>query len=268
LTAWIDLNGRAALITGAGGGIGLATAQRLAGCGARVAINDINAVRAEKAAQRIGNGAWAIAGDVSHEATAKGIVEAVAARCGGLNILVNNAGISEPTRATIRQDLETWRRTIDVNLQSVFLMSRAAAGIMGGTGGAIVNVASITGLRGFAASNGYGVSKAGVAMMTQTMACELARHGIRVNAVAPGIIDAPMAVTVQAEMAQSAGAFVRRTPLGRVGSPDDVARAIAFLASDWAAFITGVVLPVDGGWCAFGGAGDAARPNDGSVRAK
>lgn len=151
---------------------------------------------------------------------------------------------------------------IDVNLQGTFLMSRGAARIMAkqSSGGSIVNISSITGLIGFRGSNAYGVSKAAVAMMTQTMATDLASRGIRVNAVAPGFVDTSMLTRLEYDVGIERSVFERRIPMGRIGQPDEIAAAVLFLASDLARYITGVVLPVDGGATAFGGLlGDASK---------
>lgn len=262
----LTLHGKSVLITGGARGIGLATARLALSLGARVAVADIDGERARAAAAALagpdaGGSPVGLSVDVADEAACEAAVAEVVARLGAIDVLVNSAGIIEPSVRTVDQDLAVWRRVIDVNLQGTYLMSRAAARAMtaAGRGGAIVNLSSITGLSGFRASNAYGVSKAAVAMLTQTMATDLAGRGIRVNAVAPGFIVTDMTAGLD-DGKVGAERFQRRTPLGRFGQADEVARSIAFLASDWAGYITGAVLPVDGGWCAFGGAGDASVP--------
>ncbi|WP_137389005.1 SDR family NAD(P)-dependent oxidoreductase [Rhodoligotrophos defluvii] len=257
----LTLTARRVLVTGGAWGLGLAIARLAQACGAEVAIMDLDGHAAEAAACSIGGGVISLAGDVSQEADCENAISTVIERLGGLDVLVNSAGIAEPVRRTTDQSLADWRRVIDVNLQGSFLMARTAARAMtvGRRGGAIVNVASVAGLLAMRASNAYGVSKAAVVMLTQTLAADLASRGIRVNAVAPGIIETRMAVAMFAETGLPAAAFQRRIPMARLGQPEEVARAAVFLASDWASYITGVVLPVDGGWCAFGGAGDASR---------
>lgn len=258
----IDLRGKTALVTGAASGIGRATAMQLAACGANIAINDLNPRSLERLIPEIPNKALSVPGDISNEDDVERIFGIILGELGCIDILVNNAGVPEPIGKTADQRLSDWRQVIDVNLQGCFLMSRAAAQCMTACKtGNIINVSSIGGLNAVPASNAYGVSKAGVAMMTKTLACELARHNIRVNAVAPGIVDAPMAAEAMEGSGGLLKAFVRRTPLGRVAQAEEIASVIAFLASDLSAFITGVVLPVDGGWTAFGGAGDASRPS-------
>ena len=261
----IDLTGKTALVTGAARGIGLGIASALASAGARIAVNDLDPDAAERVARQLGGGAFAIPGDVSDEAAADAIVASAQASA-ELDMLINNAGIAEPPKPIGRQRLGEWQHVMDVNLRGPYLMSRAAsAGMKRAGGGAIVNIASITGLVGFPASHAYGVSKAAIVMLTKTLAGELARHSIRVNAVAPGVIDTPMLHEV-ATGSDRLSAFVSRTPLGRLGTAADVGNAVAFLCSSAAAYITGVTLPVDGGWLAFGGAGHASAPwsGDGS----
>jgi NAD(P)-dependent dehydrogenase (short-subunit alcohol dehydrogenase family) len=255
----IDLTGRTALVTGAGGGIGFAIASALAAAGARVALNDRDAAAVGACAAQIGDPALAVVGDVSEPASVEEIV-ARASMAGSLDILVNNAGLSEVLAPIERQEPAEWDDLMGVNLRGPFLMSRAALPHLKASGaGAIVNIASIAGLVGFPASHGYGVSKAGLAMMTKTLACEVAKFGVRVNAVAPGVIDAPMLERMTGGRARL-GAVVGRVPMGRLGAASEVAAAVAFLCSDAAAYITGAVLPVDGGWSAYGGAGPASRP--------
>lgn len=256
----IDLSGKAAVVTGGGGGIGFEIARILSKCGASVAINDISAESAETAARRIEN-AIPVVGSVTDEADVERMFEILTDRFGTVDIVVNNAGRAEPVRSTVKQDVETWRNILNINLEGPFLVSRSAAAYMKNQdGGTIVNIASVAGIGAFPASNAYGVSKAALIMMTKTMACELARFNIRVNAIAPGTIEAPMAVGLEEALGQSQELFERRIPMGRLGVPSEVAHAVAFLVSDLASYISGVVLPVDGGWTAFGGLGDASRP--------
>lgn len=251
----ISLAGKSVLVTGGARGIGLASAQLARLCGARVAVCDLGAMASTPAADPDGGAFLSIEGDVSDEADAERIVSRVVDAHGGLDVLVNSAGVLEHTRSTPKQDLAEWRRTIDVNLQGTYLMARAATRAMmaAGQGGSIVNIASIAGLVGFRASNAYGVSKAAVAMLTRTMATDLARHRIRVNAVAPGFIETAMTSNLSDTTSVPRDAFLDRIPVGRFGDPEEIARVIVFLASDWASYMTGAVVPVDGGWTAFGG---------------
>ena len=261
----IDLTGKTALVTGAARGIGLGIALALAEAGARIAVNDLDPDAAELVARQLGRGSFPVPGDVSDEAAVDAIVTSAQAPA-GLDILINNAGIAETPGPIGRQRPGEWQHVMNVNLRGPYLMSRAASSCMKrGGGGAIVNIASITGIVGFPASHAYGVSKAALVMLTKTLAGELAKHSIRVNAVAPGVIDTPMLHDVAMER-DRLSAFVSRTLLGRLGTAADVGNAVTFLCSSAAAYITGVTLPVDGGWLAFGGAGHASAPwmGDGS----
>lgn len=260
MSGHIDLAGRVVLITGGARGIGCAVAELAIACGAQIAICDLDSEEVARAAQRLGSDTLGLAVDVTKEDDCEMAVSKVVERFRKIDVLVNNAGVFENLRSTLKQELNEWRRIIDINLQGPFLMARAAARSMSALRipGSIINIASVAGLVGFRASNAYGVSKAGVAMLTQTLATDLASRGIRVNAIAPGFIHTPMTSSLEEEVGVPSGTFARRIPMGRLGDPEDVARAVVFLASDWGRYITGVVLPVDGGWCAFGGPGDAS----------
>jgi len=250
------LAGRRILVTGGAGGIGAATAAALVAAGARVALSDLDESRLAEAVRATGT-TGGFPADVTSEDAVAQMFEWTESVLGGIDGVVTNAGAMEPLRGTRRQTLATWRTVIDVNLQGVYLVAREAARRMC-PGAAIVNTASVAGLSGFPASNAYGVSKAAVVMLTQTLACDLARYGIRVNAVAPGIIEAPMAQQLLAATHHDPAVFRRRIPMGRLGRADEVARVIVFLLSDAASYVTGITVPVDGGWQAFGGAGDAS----------
>ncbi len=260
----IDLTGRTVLVTGGAQGIGLAIAARATQAGARVVVCDRNRSALDAAGHELGSETLTVDCDVSDEASCEGALDAVMRQHGHLDVLVNNASIFERVAATPSQSRDDWRSVIDVNLQGTFLMSRGAARIMAkqSAGGSIVNISSITGLIGFRGSNAYGVSKAAVAMMTRTMATDLASRGVRVNAVAPGFVETAMLEGLERDVGLERSAFHRRIPMGRLGQPDEIAAAVLFLASDLARYITGVVLPVDGGATAFGGLGDASKSDD------
>ncbi|MGN6819479.1 MAG: SDR family NAD(P)-dependent oxidoreductase [Sphingomonas sp.] len=251
----ISLDGRVALVTGAAAGIGFGIATVLSHAGARVAINDIDAGAAEAAANRLGGEAFAVPANVAEQLDAEEIVATVVRTAGALDILVNNAGVPQPIVPLRSLSVDAWQRVIDVNLRGAFLMSQAAAAIMfERRRGVIVNISSVTGLAPIPASHAYGVSKAAVAMLTQTLASELARQNIRVNAVAPGVVAAPM-IEKMGITAEHIANVERRVPMGRLGQPEEIGQAVAFLASDAASYITGAVLPVDGGWLSFSGVG-------------
>ncbi|MCC5859954.1 MAG: SDR family oxidoreductase [Ectothiorhodospiraceae bacterium] len=249
------LGGMRVIVTGAAGGIGSETALRLGQAGARVFLADLSSEWPEHLRHGQGIAGFAV-GDLTDENAVASLFAEADRVLGGVDGLVNNAGATESPGGTARQSLADWSHTMDSNLKATYLASRQAARVM--RSGAIVNVASVAGLCAFPASNAYSVSKAGIVMLTKTLALDLARKRIRVNAVAPGIIDAPMAYAMASD-ASAQHQLVRRIPMGRFGNSDEVADVIKFLLSKDARYVTGAVIPVDGGWTAFGGAGDASR---------
>ena len=250
------LKGKVALITGAGSGIGAATATRFAHEGAAVALADLRAeaVR-ERAAELAARGAAAVAlaGDVAQRAEAEGLVKAVVEHFGGIDVLVNCAGVT-PRYAPPDWDFEqTWDWVLNVNLKGTYLTSRYAADEMQRRGGgAIVNLSSIYGLVGRPAFFGtghdpYPPSKGAIVTLTKDMANSFGAHGIRVNALCPAFIYTGLTRTLT-EDPEWLRQMLAMEPLGRLGQPEEVAAAALFLASDDASFITGVCLPVDGGY--------------------
>lgn len=252
---------RRALVTGGSRGLGQGIASRLVRDGWDVAVMDmapdVELTAAELASLRPGAHVPAFVGDVSDAKVCERVVADAVASLGGLDALVNNAGIGGPTTEVLETEPETFRRVLEVNLVGSFLMARAAARAMAaqGTGGAIVNMGSIFGQQGVARAAAYCASKGGVALLTHSLALELAPHGIRVNTVAPGNMATEMHFDDVREAAAARGATftdelerVRATvPLGRHGSPDDVAGAIVWLLSDDAAYVTGQTIGVNGG---------------------
>ena len=237
---------KTAVVTGAAQGLGLVTARRLATVGYRVVLTDLQDVTAEAAA--IGQEAVGISGDVSDEAFVEDLAARVAADCGGAKVLVNNAGISliQPAEDTT---LDQWQKMMAVNLQGPFLLCRAFGRQMLATGkGSIVNVASVAGLGGVIHRSAYNTSKHGLIGLTRTLAGEWGGRGVRVNAVCPGWIKTEMDERDMGSGAYDDRDIMNRVPMARFAQPEDVAEAIAFLASDAAAYINGVSLPVDGGW--------------------
>lgn len=251
------------LITGAADGIGWAMAQRFAAGGHRIAIVDIDHDRALERADELESltpgGHMAVTADMAREDEVTAMVATVAERCGRIDVLINNAGIGDSLLPTLEQTVGTFERILHIHLTGTFLASREAARVMTGHGGgAIVNIGSIAGLVGLPRRNAYGAAKAGILSMTRSMACEWAGDGIRVNAVAPGYVGTDLVRRLEQAGKIDMARLKRRIPLGRVADPMDIAEAAWFLASPQAGYITGTTLSVDGGWQAFGDAGDAA----------
>ncbi|MDP6708763.1 MAG: SDR family NAD(P)-dependent oxidoreductase [Alphaproteobacteria bacterium] len=240
--------GTTAIVTGGGGGLGRAISARLAADGIGVLCADVDGDLASKAAAEIGaEGGWTLgcAADVTDQAS----VEAMVARAGKLGpplILVNCAGIGEQT-PFLRQATEEFERIVAVNLTGAYRCAKAVAPAMREAGwGRIVNIASVAGLQGASGRVGYTSSKHGIVGLTKTLAIEMAPLGVTVNAVAPGPVETPMTAVVHTEATRET--YLRNIPLGRYGTPEEIAAAVAFLASNGASYITGHTLPVDGGF--------------------
>lgn len=245
---------RVAVVTGGASGIGDAIARRLAQEGARVVIGDQNVPAYEGWTEESRRDVVFQSTDVGNLAS----VEALIAKChtafGHIDLLVNNAGIGS-VGSVVEIDPDNWQRVLAVNLNGVFHASRAAIPHMRGRKGAIVNIASISGLSGDYRMSAYNTSKAGVINLTRSLALDLARDQIRVNAVCPGLTLTPL-VSLIDQVPGLLEAWVRSIPLKRGGAPDEVAAAALFLASDEASFITGACLVVDGGQSAHTGQPD------------
>ena len=246
--ASLTLTGRVALVTGAGRGIGAAIARALAAEGATVYAGDIDAGAAKDSVRLIaetGGEALPLELNVTDEASVQAAVAEILAEQGRIDILVNNAGISRPAMLHKMTD-EEWQSVLDVNLTGLFRTIRAVSGSMKEHGGAIVNVSSLAGRRGSIGQINYAAAKAGVLGLTMSAALELARYGVRVNAVAPGVVETDMTRTILTDE-RFREKYLADIPLGRIGSPDDIADAVVYLVSPKASFITGQVLSVDGG---------------------
>ena len=244
------LVGQSAVVTGAAGGIGRATALRLASEGAQVLAVDVKEQDlAETGALAKDLSLATLVADVTMPTAAEQVLGHAIGLYGRLHLLVNNAGIGGAHRAEETDDAE-FDRFIDTNLRAVFRFSRAAVKRMRGEGGAIVNIASIFGMAGFPGSSSYAVAKAGVIGLTRQMAADYGPAGIRINAISPGLIETNLTRTRIPSSPWFRGLMLDMTPVGRVGTPDDIAAAAAFLCSEDASFISGHVLVVDGGWLA------------------
>lgn len=239
---------KTAIVTGAADGLGWAMAQRFAEQGARIVVADLNEQRADARAEELkgrGYQALAVAVDVTNEQAVEAMTERAALTFGSIDVLINNAGITRD--AVLRKmTLDDFRLVIDVHLQGAWLCTRAAVAAMraDGTAGSIVNMSSISGKVGNPGQSNYSTAKAGMVGMTKAIAKEVARYGIRVNAIAPGLIQTAMTDAMDQDVLDAA---VKAVPLGRIGSPEDVANAALFLAGDLSSYMTGCLLEVTGG---------------------
>ena len=241
------LEGKVAIVTGAARGIGRAIAEELAKAGADIALCDLKAewlAETAGAVKAIGRKVECFSVDVGDSTAVNNTVAAILEKCGKIDIIVNNAGITKDT-FLMRMSDEDWDAVINVNLRGTFLFTRAVARpMMKARSGAIVNIASIIGLIGNAGQCNYAASKAGVIALTKSSAKELASRGIRVNAVAPGFIETKMTEVLPDDIRQK---MLDAIPMKRFGSPSDVAKVVTFLASDAASYMTGQVLTISGG---------------------
>jgi 3-oxoacyl-[acyl-carrier protein] reductase len=248
VTVQLDLTGAVALVTGAGRGIGRAIALELASAGADVAVNDFadesacTAVVAE--IEGLGRKGLVVMGDVSDAEQVDALVERAESELGPLTVVVNNAGITRDN-VVMLMDPADFDSVVATHLRGTFLVSKAAARRMfRRRAGCIINLSSVVGRRGNAGQANYAAAKAGIIGLTKSLAKELGARGVRVNAIAPGYIDTPMTQALPDETRQL---IVDNTPLRSIGTVDDVASAVVYLASPAARFVTGVTLPVDGG---------------------
>jgi 3(or 17)beta-hydroxysteroid dehydrogenase len=259
VASYPEFSGKVVLISGGASGLGAAAARLFVDAGAKVAVGDVKTEKAGALVEALGSSAIAVRLDVTSEASWSEAVRETASRFGALTTVVNSAGISIPANIET-ETLEGFRRTLAVNLEGTFLGCKAAVeALKGGSGGAIVNIASTLGARGGALFPAYGASKGGVRQLTRSVAlhCAASGYDIRVNAVLPGAIHTEM-VEGYIEAGSAAGVsretviagFASAHPLNRLGRPVEAAAAIVFLASDAASFITGIDLPVDGGYLA------------------
>jgi NAD(P)-dependent dehydrogenase (short-subunit alcohol dehydrogenase family) len=247
------LRGRVAIVTGGGSGIGRASAIRFAAEGAHVIVSDVDdAGGAETVASITSAGASAayVHADVSREQDVAAMVRAARSTYERLDVLFNNAGIEGETGILAESSLENWHRVLAINLTGVYLGCRyAIPEMLRSGGGSIINNASVAGIVGFPAISAYCASKGGVVQLTKAAALEYATQGIRVNCLCPGVIDTPMVRRASTTL-QTVEAMTQMEPIARLGRPEEVAALALFLASDDASFLTGAIIPVDGGFVA------------------
>jgi len=244
----MDFSGKIALVTGSSSGIGAATAKELAGAGAAVAVhyrgNEAGAQEVADAIREAGGTCALFQANVSDVAQAAELVKRVQESLGGLDILVNNAGTTRDTLLMTMSE-DAWDTVIATNLKSVYAVTRAALrGMVRKRWGRIINITSVVGLTGQAGQTNYSASKAGIVGFTKSLAREVASRNITVNAVAPGFIPTALTGLLNDEQRDE---IIRGTPMGRMGTPEEVAWAVAFLAAERSSFITGQVVTVDGG---------------------
>ena len=246
------------LITGGASGLGLAAAHGFAKEGATIVIADLQEAAAKSIAQQLGSQHLGLACDVADEAQVNHVVDTVIKKYGRVDVLINCAGIADRVKPTVEQDMMHFRRLLDIHLTGTYMMTKACAVHMLKQGkGNVINISSIAGVIGLTYRNAYSAAKAGISMITRTLGCEWGAAGIRVNAIAPGYILTPLVQAIVDEGLLDKSVVERRTPMGHLGEPHHIGDAMLFLASDQAAFITGVTLPVDGGYTSWGAPSDA-----------
>jgi NAD(P)-dependent dehydrogenase (short-subunit alcohol dehydrogenase family) len=243
------LVGSIALVTGAGSGIGEAIAVAMAREGARIVALDINIGAAVRVARAVGETAVGLACDVADRAACDALAAKVRAEIGAISVLVNNAGIIRRGKVTDANTRRDWDDTLAVNLDGPYTMVTAFLDQLRETKGAVINIGSIQSFVALPNSAAYTTSKGGVRLLTKALAIELGPMGIRVNAIGPGFTATPLNADARQNPDYMAN-FTGRIPLGRIGAPEDIAQPAVFLASDMARYITGVTIPVDGGYLA------------------
>ncbi|OMF21940.1 short-chain dehydrogenase [Paenibacillus sp. FSL H8-0548] len=246
------LDNKVAIVTGAAGGMGKADALLFAKEGAKVVITDLQEEKLQEVVREIedmGGEALGIKHNVESEEDWVQVVEQTISKFGQINILVNNAGISDPT-PFMDQTVERWEKTMSINVTSIFLGQKyVIPHMITAGGGSIINISSIAGLTGGSGAGPYTASKGAVRMLTKATAVDFAKHNIRANSIHPGYIETPMTVDLMKDEKMKQW-FLAQTPLPRLGKAEDIANGVLFLASDESSYITGIELPIDGGYYA------------------
>ena len=242
------LEGRRALVTGGGSGIGEGIARAMADAGAQVIVVDVNAAGAERVAEAIGGASYVL--DVADRAACDALAAVVARDLGPVSVLVNNAGIIRRGKVTDGAARADWDATMAVNLDGPYNVTTAFLAQLTETRGSVINIGSIQSFVALPNSAAYTTSKGGVRALTKALAIELSPLGVRVNAIGPGMIATPLNADARQNPDYMRN-FLHRIPLGRLGEPADIAGPAVFLASDLARYVTGVTLPVDGGFLAY-----------------
>ena len=238
-----------AIVTGGGSGMGAAIAEAYAREGAHVAVVDVNGEAAKKVARKIGNTAIALQCDVTKRSDIDAAVAETVSAFGGLNVLVNNAGVAHVNKPMLDIDEDEFDRVFAVNVKGMFMFTQAVVPLMRGRGGTIINIGSTAGLRPRPGLSAYNATKGAVHNLTKTLAVELAPDKIRVCAIAPVATDTPLLPTFLGPTPGMREKFIATVPLGRLATAQDIADAALFLASDEAKFLTGNIMEVDGGRC-------------------
>ncbi|WP_254810996.1 glucose 1-dehydrogenase [Natronosalvus amylolyticus] len=249
-----EFEGKAAIVTGGASGIGRAAAKRLASDGASVVVADVDRDGGESVVDGIessGGEATFVETDVSNESSVKNLVDTTLETYGSLDMAFNNAGIEGDNEPTVDQTVDNWDCVVDVNMKGVWLcLKHEIRAMLEGEGGAIVNTSSISGQTGAGAAP-YVATKHGILGLTRTAAVETAQDDIRVNAVCPGTIDTPLSQRFQEKTPEAFEQFVEMHPMGRLGEPEEIADAVAWLLSEEASFATGDMFQIDGGYMAL-----------------
>lgn len=237
------------VVTGGGGGMGVELCGLFHAEGASVVVMDATEVAVQAGIRSIDDKALGVVVDVAKEASVEQAFARVVERYGSIDVLVCAAGV-RPMAQLLDQATDEWERCLQINLTGVFLCNRVAARHMVATGGgSIINIASVNGVRACTGMGAYNVSKAGVIALTQTLACEVAPQKVRINAILPAQVETPM---IKEQVGEERRRREERIPMGRYGKPQEIASAVAFLASDDSSFMTGHAMAVDGGYLAFG----------------